>query len=80
MSAYQAMTFCRPGQYIRVNSPLARMPGFPLTVADDMDNISNKNISNLKALGDYWFDHFGESAVALLRQDYAGISLDSLSG
>lgn len=80
VSAYQAMTFCSPGQYIRVNSPLAKMPGFPLTVSDDMDNVSSKNISNLKSLGEYWFDHFGESAVALLRQQYTGESLESLSG
>ena len=80
VSAYQAMTFCRAGHYIRVNSPLARMPGFALTVADDMDNVSAKNISNLKALGDYWFDHYGEAAVDLLRHEYSGPSLDSLTG
>lgn len=78
VSAYQAMTFCRAGQYIRVNSPLAKMPGFPLTVADDMDNISPKNIANLKALGDFWFDHYGEAAVALLKQAYQGESMDSM--
>lgn len=78
ISAYQAMTFVRKGQYIRVNSPLKKMPGFKLTVSDDMDNVSRKNITNLKALGSFWFDHFGEAAVALLEQRYDGPSLDAL--
>ena len=45
--------------YLRVNSEL-------IGVKDDMDDVSQKNIDDLKGLGDRWFTQFGAEAKELL--------------
>ena len=43
-----------------------------------MDDISRENITRLKAMGDFWFEQYGEAAVALLLDTYEGLSLDRI--
>jgi patatin-like phospholipase/acyl hydrolase len=47
--------------YLRVNSEL-------VDVKDDMDDVSQKNIDDLKGLGDRWFATFGAEAKGLLTR------------
>ena len=76
--AYQARNLLRAGAYIRVNAELAKQPGLPEVPDDAMDDISEDNIRRLKALGDYWFDAYGEAALAFLLDRYEGPSLDRI--
>ena len=80
--AYQAMTLMNPGSYIRVNARLASQPGYPKpgekAPDDAMDDVSRANIKRLKALGDFWFDQYGEAAAQLVAGDYPGPSLDRI--
>lgn len=76
--AYQALTLTKPGSYIRVNSKLSPQPGLPNAPDDAMDDICPRNIKRLKALGDFWFDKYGEQAVQLLLDQYQGPSLDRI--
>lgn len=81
--AYQAMTIISPGAYIRVNARLARQQGFPKTAGqkapdDAMDDVSRTNIKRLKALGDFWFEQYGNAAARLIANDYDGPSLDRI--
>lgn len=76
--AYQARNLLPAGAYIRVNAELARQPGLPEAPDDAMDDISEGNIRRLKALGDFWFDVYGEAALALLLDRYNGPSLDRI--
>jgi hypothetical protein len=55
--AYQAMTIMDQGTYIRVNAKLKKQPGLPYPPDDAMDDVSKTNISKLKQLGDFWFQH-----------------------
>jgi len=47
--------------YLRVNSEL-------IGVQDDMDDVSQKNIDDLKGLGDHWYEIFGDQAKDLLMK------------
>lgn len=76
--AYQAMTIIDQGKYIRVNAKLLPQPGLPHAPDDAMDDISRTNIKRLKALGDFWFEQYGEAAIALLTGNYDGPSLDRI--
>ncbi|MDM7859376.1 patatin-like phospholipase family protein [Alteromonas sp. ASW11-36] len=75
---YQAITLVPNGNYIRVNSNLEKQPGLPLPPDDAMDDISESNIDKLKALGDFWFERYGEDVIALLCNKYQGPSLDRI--
>ena len=76
--AYQARNLLPAGAYIRVNAELAKQPGLPEAPDDAMDDISEGNIRRLKALGDFWFEAYGEAALALLLDRYEGPSLDRI--
>ncbi len=76
--AYQAITIMDSGTYIRVNAKLMKQPGLDQAPDDAMDDISRTNIKRLKALGDFWFEQYGEAAVALLLGAYEGKSLDRI--
>lgn len=76
--AFQAMTVIDQGNYIRVNAKLLSQPGFLQAPDDAMDDVSKTNIKRLKALGDFWFDQYGEAAVKLLMDTYRGPSLDRI--
>lgn len=76
--AYQAMTISRPGSYIRVNAEMKQQPGLKAGPDDAMDDISRKNIKQLRQMGDFWFDRYGEAVVALLVDQYQGPSLDRI--
>ena len=78
--AYQARNLLPSGTYIRVNAELAQQPGLSEAPDDAMDDISEGNIRRLKALGDFWFDAYGEAALALLLDRYEGPSLDRIDG
>jgi len=78
--AYQARNLLPAGAYIRVNAELTKQPGLPEAPDDAMDDISEANIRRLKALGDFWFDAYGEAALALLLDRYEGPSLDRIDG
>lgn len=75
---YQAITLVTNGNYIRVNSNLERQPGLPFPPDDAMDDISESNIDKLKALGDFWFEHYGNNVIDLLCNEYQGPSLDHI--
>ncbi len=77
--AYQAITIMDSGTYIRVNAKLMEQPGLDQAPDDAMDDISRTNIKHLKALGDFWFEQYGEAAVALLLGSYNGESLDRIN-
>ena len=61
-----------------MNSNLERQPGLPFPPDDAMDDISESNIDKLKALGDFWFEHYGNNVIDLLRNEYQGPSLDHI--
>ncbi|MCK4837313.1 MAG: patatin-like phospholipase family protein [Desulfobulbaceae bacterium] len=75
---YQAITIIDSGNYIRVNAELRVRPWLPQPPDDAMDDVSRTNIKRLKALGDFWFVQYGESAVQLLLGTYQGPSLDRI--
>lgn len=77
--AYQAITIMDSGTYIRVNAKLMKQPGFDQVPDDAMDDISRTNIKRLKALGDFWFEQYGDAAVALLLDSYDGKSMDRIN-
>jgi len=76
--AYQAATITSQGNYIRVNAELKSQPGLPQPPDDAMDDISKKNIKRLRALGDFWYQQYGNDVVALLMNRYKGGSLDRI--
>lgn len=76
--AYQAASICGNGNYIRVNAEMKRQPGLPYPPDDAMDDISQLNIKKLKAMGDFWFEQYGEAAIQLLLNKYKGDSLDRI--
>lgn len=76
--AYQAMAILNRGAYIRVNAELQTQPGFQTPPDDAMDDVSRKNITRLKSLGDFWFEQYGEQAIALIKGTYAGPSMDRI--
>lgn len=76
--SYQAITITSSGKYIRVNSEMKPQPGLPQAPDDAMDDVSKKNIKRLKAMGDFWFEQYGESTVKLLVDQYDGPSLDRI--
>ncbi|QEY31192.1 patatin [Synechococcus sp. RSCCF101] len=76
--AYQAITLARKGTYIRVDSDMEKKSWMQEPPDDAMDDISRSNILKLKRMGDYWFEQYGDSTVALLTSRYSGPSLDSI--
>jgi len=76
--AYQAMAILNRGAYIRVNAELQTQPGFQTPPDDAMDDVSRVNIKKLKKLGDFWFEQYGEQAIALIKGSYTGPSLDRI--
>lgn len=76
--SYQAKTILTEGNYIRVNAELRKQQGLDLPPDDSMDDVSGSNIEKLRSLGDFWFDRYGEHAVAMLQGAYDGRSLDSV--
>lgn len=76
--AYQAITLCTQGNYIRVNAQMRTQPGLPTPPDDAMDDISATNIQRLKLMGEFWFERYGEAAVALCMDAYTGPSLDRI--
>jgi hypothetical protein len=76
--AYQAMTLMKEGNYIRVNADMCRQVGLPNPPDDAMDDISRSNIDKLRAMGEWWFEKYGESAAGLLLGTYEGPSLDRI--
>jgi|GEM_PF-1223817 len=76
--AYQAMTLMNSGSYIRVNARLENQPGFDQAPDDAMDDVSRTNIKRLKALGDFWFEQYGQAATRLIAGEYQGPSLDRI--
>ena len=76
--AYQAMNILSEGNYIRVNAELRKQTGLANPPDDSMDDVSRANIEKLRALGNYWFDRYGEHAVRLILGNYNGRSLDRL--
>lgn len=59
---YQATQILNDKNYIRVNSDL-------IEASDDLDDISESNIQNLKKLGKEWFDKFGDDSIKLLWEE-----------
>jgi len=76
--AYQAKTIIAEGNYIRVNADMRKQHGLPNPPDDAMDDISRANITKLKKMGDFWFEKYGEAAVALMLGTYDGPSLDCI--
>ena len=74
--AYQAMAMLKPGNYIRVNSDMRAHPKLPNPPDDALDDIDPDNIKKLEAMGEFWFEHYGDSAAQLLLNQYHGNSLD----
>lgn len=72
---YQAKTITKPGNYIRVNSEMRRQTGLPNPPDDALDDISKENIKCLKAMGDFWYLHYGQAVIELLLNKYQGPSL-----
>lgn len=85
VTSYQAAHATKSGQYIRVNSDLskevigkmqANYKAYPplkdKAPSDDMDCIEPNNIKRLKALGDLWFEIYGDAAVSLLTNGTTG--------
>lgn len=75
---YQAITLVPQGNYIRVNSQLAKQPGMVNPPDDAMDDVSASNIEKLKQMGEFWFSRYGESVIQLITNDYSGPSLDRI--
>ena len=76
--AYQAMNILSDGNYIRVNAELRTQAGMDDPPDDAMDDVSRANIEKLRALGNYWFDCYGQQAVRLILGNYEGRSLDRI--
>ncbi len=76
--AYQCLALMSQGKYIRVNAKLMKQKGLPNPPDDAMDDISNTNINRLRALGDFWFEQYGDAVVKLLVNGYQGSSLDRI--
>jgi len=64
VAEYQAKTILGDQAYVRVNSELSEVT----EVYDDLDETSAPNLAALKRLGDAWFDRFGDTAAALLKE------------
>ena len=64
--AYQALTITNPGTYIRVNSNMSKSDDLPDPPDDAMDDFDEENINRLRKMGDFWYEKYGQSAVALL--------------
>ncbi|MDE0011783.1 MAG: hypothetical protein OXU36_11585, partial [Candidatus Poribacteria bacterium] len=75
---YQAINILANGRYIRVNSELKKQPGLAAAPDDAMDDVGEKNIRKLRALGKFWFERYGSQAVELLMGEYDGPSLDRI--
>ena len=52
--------------------------GHKVTVLDDLSTGSIHNIKHLKAMGDFWFEQYGDAVVALITDRYQGPSLDRI--
>ncbi|WP_420588669.1 patatin-like phospholipase family protein [Bacterioplanoides sp.] len=76
IAAYQALTLCKPGNYIRVNSELVKQPGLANPPVQAMDCVTPENIKRIRDLGKFWFDQYGEQTVQLILNQYQGPSLD----
>ena len=76
--AYQAATITGSGRYIRVNADMKAQPGLPNPPDDALDDVSRTNIRRLKAMGNFWFDRYGEAATKLVLDQYDGPSLDRI--
>ncbi|MCH2041783.1 MAG: patatin-like phospholipase family protein [Saccharospirillaceae bacterium] len=76
IAAYQALTLCKPGNYIRVNSELVKQPGLANPPVQAMDCVTSENIQRIRDLGKFWFDQYGEQTVQLILNQYQGPSLD----
>lgn len=76
IAAYQALTLCKPGSYIRVNSELVQQPGLANPPVQAMDCVTPENIQRIRDLGKFWFDRYGEQVVQLILNQYQGPSLD----
>lgn len=76
--AYQAITLMKQGTYIRVDANMVKHKGLPNPPDDEMDDINPANIEKLRAMGKWWFEHYGAHAVDLLLGRYTGPSLDRI--
>ena len=76
--SYQARNLLKAGNYIRVNSELSKQADFLTPPDDAMDDVDEGNIRKLRALGDFWFERYGEPAIQLLLGKYKGPSLDRI--
>jgi len=76
--SYQARNLLGPGNYIRVNAEMSRQSGLPAPPDDAMDDVDEGNIAKLRALGELWFDRYGEAALELLMGTYEGPSLERM--
>ena len=76
--SYQARNLLARGRYIRVNAELREQPYLPTPPDDAMDDVDEENIARLRALGELWFDRYGEAALALLMDTYDGPSLERM--
>ena len=75
---YQAHTLISDGNYIRVNAQLKEQPGLPDPPDDAIDDFSRANLRKLKALGEFWFERYGDVAVDFLQGRYSGPSLGEI--
>ena len=69
---YQAkhMLSLNAERYLRVNSDvqIKNHDGkILINASEELDAVSEANIDQLKKLGDYWFDQFGEAALNMLK-------------
>ena len=76
--SYQARSLLGPGKYIRVNAEMSEQSWLPAPPDDAMDDVDEGNIAKLRALGDLWFDRYGEAVLELLMGIYAGPSLERI--
>lgn len=79
IAAYQALTLCKPGNYIRVNSELRSQPGMAKPPEQAMDCVTPENIRRIRDMGKFWFDRYGEQVVALICDEYHGPSMDHIN-
>lgn len=76
--ANHAMTLMKQGSYIRVNADIYKQPGLPNPPDAVMDDVSRSNIDRLRAMGEWWFEKYGDAVVGLLLGQYDGPSLDCI--
>ena len=76
--SYQARNLLGPGNYIRVNAEMSRQSWLPAPPDDAMDDVDEGNIAKLRALGELWFERYGEAALDLLMGTYDGPSLERM--